>query len=497
MNHRIYVMLGRAGDVINFLPVLQVYKDQTGDVPELLVSEPFAEILDGVSYAKALPWKGGWQYPIEAIEWARHERPGAEIVNCAVYGIGFRFSRRCASFDREAWTNADCPFPWGDVRPLFDRRNREREMQQLWNPFHLPMGTVVTCFSGVSTPFPDHSSHEINELLRAAGFNVVDVSNLRAPRIYDLLGLLERAFCLVCSDTSILHLAAAVPTLPVVSLVQDRVERWQRSSWRAEHVDRVFYSDAVLNPGRIVESVRRCRDYTARRKFYRVFSYVGTPEESDVRRLRVAHASWQFEMLRGRRMAEARIPGASLPRSTATVYGENKPAPYYRDLIEPLIPQMRMQDVLIICNADVGVTPGFTGWVIEALERHGAVFTHRWDYDLPIEKPLKSEAQVCDGAWYPGSDCWAFTKAWWLSWGDRFPDMAMGREAGDMIFRNLIKLGGGVEIPAAIWHEKHPSFWEHWGNRETLPSNVRNRILATDWLKENGGIWNDGKEVRP
>jgi hypothetical protein len=80
--------------------------------------------------------------------------------------------------------------------------------------------------------------------------------------------------------------------------------------------------------------------------------------------------------------------------------------------------------------------------------------------------------------------------------GDEYPDMVMGREACDMVLRQLIKRTGGVEIPQCIYHEKHPSFWEKVGNKESLPSNRLNRAMAKNWLAENGGEWNDGREVR-
>jgi hypothetical protein len=70
--------------------------------------------------------------------------------------------------------------------------------------------------------------------------------------------------------------------------------------------------------------------------------------------------------------------------------------------------------------------------------------------------------------------------------------MVFGREAWDMVMRNLMKRScggsGACELHLAIWHEKHKSFWEH---APRVPGNEHNRRLATQWLARYGGDWND------
>lgn len=494
----LFVMLGRAGDVINLLPLAKRHYDTTGERPHFLVGAEFAGILDGVSYVQPVVWRGPWQDCVEAVKVTRAQLGNPVILDGSVYGIGYYPIRHTASFDREAWFRAGADVPWGRLPLVFDRRDTEREARfvaEVYRIYGMKEGEpfILTSFSGVSSPF--QSPELVWDALRAIDMRVVDVSTVRAERIFDLLALFKRAAVFVASDSAPMHLAAAVPQLPVVMLTQDAKPSWHRSSWRPSHAARLFYSEAQLEPQRIATAVRHVLEGRRPPRFYRVHSYLGTPDADTERRISVARASWREEMAWSNRWTDLFVD--RLPRDSRAL-GDPRPCAFSRDLIDLAVSRCEhWDDVIVLSNADVGISPGLTGWLIEAFIRSGAAFTHRWDRDTPIRAPFVTEADTCAGKWYPGSDLWAFTKAWWTSWGDRYPDMVIGREAGDMILRHVIKQGGGVEIPGAVWHERHASFWEMPGNRDRLPSNVHNRMLATTFLREFGGDWNDGSEVFP
>lgn len=481
---RVYVMLGRAGDVINFLPVLFREWALTGEPVALVVGAEFAPLLEGVSYARPIVWPGDWRDCLAAVAWAKERFPDQEIVNAAVCGFDFHFRRECAAFDREAWHRAGAIEPWGRSPIVFDRRVSERE-HDVWKRIDGPVvGYVVACFSGVSAPFRGGAA--VLAGLRAAGVEVVDVSDFRAHRIFDLLMLLEHADALVTSDCALLHVAAAVPELPIVSLIPDQSPAWNRASWRPQHVARIYYSEATVDPLSVAKAVIDQRP----RRFRHVVCPPTDPGENDRRRMAIARKSWDDEASATGCWDLLIVDERTLKRTAKSVLGDPCPCPFHRELIDRAAADLRPRDVIVLSNADVGVTPGFTGWTLEAIDRCGAVYTHRWDYDVEIRRPLISEAEVRVGGWYPGTDCWAFTKAWWISWGARFPDMVLGREAGDMVLRQVIKSGGGVEIPGAIWHERHASRWEA-KQGHALPGNVYNVRLAHRFLAETGGEWND------
>ena len=72
---------------------------------------------------------------------------------------------------------------------------------------------------------------------------IVDLCDVRASRIYDLLGLFERASLLITGDTYALHLATAVPRLPVIALVNDNP--FLATTPRCNVVLKLKYSEAV------------------------------------------------------------------------------------------------------------------------------------------------------------------------------------------------------------------------------------------------------------
>jgi len=50
--------------------------------------------------------------------------------------------------------------------------------------------------------------------------NFVDIGRIKAHRIYDLLGLYDRALCVITGDTSTLHLASC-SRVPLIALLAD------------------------------------------------------------------------------------------------------------------------------------------------------------------------------------------------------------------------------------------------------------------------------------
>lgn len=101
---------------------------------------------------------------------------------------------------------------------VFDQRHLERE--RVFAEMHLSKTkpTLLVNFSGTTSPF-DHGQ-KIIDLAKQYDWQVLDIGNrtCKAQRIYDVLGLMDRARGLVTIDTATLHLAAAskVPTINLV-----------------------------------------------------------------------------------------------------------------------------------------------------------------------------------------------------------------------------------------------------------------------------------------
>jgi hypothetical protein len=246
-----------------------------------------------------------------------------------------------------------------------------------------------------------------------------------------------------------------------------------------------LYSEAHDNLERVAAQII---SNAKRPTVHLVYSQSNSPDASTQRRLDIAKAGRAAEM---KAFPFWELVKFVQPAGRSAVSFGDKPLPFVRDMIEQAFTACATDDddIIAITNADIGFTPGITGMILETVGRHGAAFAHRWDFSH-VSRPAQSEAEVKRARWYAGSDLFVFTKRWWRANGVFFPDMVLGREAWDMVMRNLIKKTCGIEaeLHNAIWHERHQSPWEQ---QKDSGGNRHNRALAQGWLDKHGGDWND------
>ncbi len=231
-----FIQLGRYGDIILLLPAfLEVFK-RTGFKPNVVVSEEYASVLEGVSYVTPHPlgvhWWGGvpmakeyarklWGRGIVAAWWNDAECPippeyrGNFTLQCHGHEHGVNlalwpnfmvsmYSR--AGFTRDEMLRLPC---------VFDRRNPDREAEliaKLYPPLMRKKRLLLTNFTGISSPFGYQP--ELFPVIHrfARHFHIVDIGNVKAARIFDLLGLIDIAVGVITVDTATLHLCHASPT---------------------------------------------------------------------------------------------------------------------------------------------------------------------------------------------------------------------------------------------------------------------------------------------
>lgn len=229
----LYIALGRNGDVLAALPIVQ---HDPGSV--LMVSLEYAPLLDGTSTPYIL-WDDDWRRVRAAHASVRRGYP--RIVVLQQYSTdGWPVAHATDSFVREMYRVAGklAVFPL----PLrFDRRSPEREAALLPSATDKPIILVAT--HGLSSPFP-HGDELLATLERALpSALVIDLDVVRGERLYDLLGLMERALCLITIDSAFLHLAQAVPSLSVIALIADKPTLWHGSPAYAGQRLRIRYGD--------------------------------------------------------------------------------------------------------------------------------------------------------------------------------------------------------------------------------------------------------------
>ena len=475
-------MLGRSGDILNILPAIGYESKTNGYKPTLIVAKDFSGLVEGCSYITPDIWEDDFRECRRALNFALRKYRDCEVLDCSVYGNHLQRDNKCTSFLRESWRLSKCPVPWGKLPLTFDQRSKEREAKLLKLCSDKPI--ILTAIQGYSSPFihgKDLLLKCLNEKLKD-DYQIINLSEFKAFRLYDLLALYERAHCLISIDSAPLHLAHAAPDLPVISLITNNSNTWCRSSWLPNHILRLLYSEVANNLDEIVKAAKAGFDYK-RQKVHVVTSYSTKNNPDTQRRIDFARQTWEEES-KHTGLWEIHAYNRYKRKSAMSL-------PYITDMINSISKKAGSDDILMIINSDVSVVPGITGWILEQVNRNGAVYMHRHDFQR-YDSPCISEAEAGAGKWYPGSDAFAFKKSWREKNKNLFPDLIFGREAWDMIMRNLIKRAKGSEIHNAIYHEKHNSAWERPENRNDA-DNTYNRKLADEWLKEYGGLWDDWK----
>lgn len=211
-------LLGKTGDIINSLGFARL---SVRECPDWYVHTKYATVLSGVSYVRPIRV----HYQLHDLKRCldMHAKEYGRVLMPQTFGKTWG-GRRDLPHNLVAWLN--CGFTeaqFGDLVnfPLvFDRRDAEREnfLYRRHVKSKKPM-ILLAVGCARSATFPSY--HVFTEAIRRKWgdyCNILNLCEVKAARIYDLLGLMERARLLITADSSPMHLAAAVPTLPVIVL---------------------------------------------------------------------------------------------------------------------------------------------------------------------------------------------------------------------------------------------------------------------------------------
>ena len=476
-NKNVYVLLGRYGDILQLLPILKYESDRIGEPVYLVVAKEFFNLLDGVDYVCPIQWDGSFKQANEAARWIQKKMPSYRVIDCSVYAQDMKHQPKGWSFDRDIWINSRIQLPPHSLPLVFNKRDAERE-KKLVTKYIKKGRTVIVSLSGNSSPFKEGSRLKEQLSSLCPKVNFVDISNVESERLYDLLGLYDEADVLIATDSSPLHLAAA-SKIKTVALVTDENTPWHMSSWKPHHTLRVPYTQALK---RVEEIAQVCNGTHKEPKIIYVTSQSPTSDEKTLQRVARAKESLSSETdLSGGRWSACNFHATR----DGTSIGDNQ-VPFIRDMIDAAIVQSDDEDIVVLLNADICVTSGITGKIIDAVTAHGSAYASRWDFKS-VGRHALNEVEVRRGTKYPGADLFAMTKAWWRKFNHDFPDMLLGREAWDMILRDLMRFSGGIELHQVIYHEMHESLWLKQRN---CAGNQHNNKLAREWLDSHGTTWN-------
>jgi len=247
------LLLGRMGDIINFLPAAKWYRDQ-GHTVDWCSLEEYGIVLHGCSYINEVyTVRCGLHQIPEIQERLRQTGKYDQVITPQIYGNPNPVSYKNSSFDIESWNMAGIKRLdlWSNLPLIFDKRDSKREAEVFDNitaQMGIDQSKPILLFNlnGMSSPLGQRNAEKLDAWIHETfrdRFSVLNLSFVRIPVYYDLLGLYERSAALISICTSTLHLSRAVG-IPTVALLGTRT--WGRSSRRPHWIYETFY-DVVFD----------------------------------------------------------------------------------------------------------------------------------------------------------------------------------------------------------------------------------------------------------
>lgn len=459
MTPRILICLQKTGDIIGLLPIL--YADaKAGRDTRLMTCAANAQLLSGCSYVKPIYFEGGPDQVELAIQKAKVISTDVRVCQmCASAEVVSKYCRNGdekldfvhSSFMTQSWKLAGAADLWPSQPPLiFDRRSEEREAELVKQQFTLNRGKLLIACSGKSSPFP--YKRLLMELIYGRfrkQFSIVDLDAVKAERIYDLLGLFDRAKLLIATDSALLHLAAASPKLPVVALVNDKPSLIHGSPWRTNHIVTVRYRDFPKAAIDMLDAIQNLVDKGAAhyladvpKKLIHVWSRYHLNDDTNEAHVK-ARSTWfreyhgSTQVVRGRakfsqNWVECPIWVGAIGRDSKVVLNDDKRFPYVHDIINMAAMRGKDDDIICLTRHDTCFTDGLT----QLVQDNHPCYAHR----------------IVEGDYHPSVDMFAFSKYWWKQHAKDLPDFIWGADRhADRILCELLRMTGARELPFAVY----------------------------------------------
>lgn len=473
------VQLGRFGDILNILPIAKHIFDRDGKKPVIMVSKDYASILSAVSYAEPYVFDGPFTELSKATVVAKAHFKN--VLVSQMYAKGFSVIPKQPSFTTESWRAIGFLPMWNLLPLVLDVRDKTREkalMDRVIVKFDKPY--VLLNFAGQSSPFP---GEEIIADLRFRWshlINFVDISNLKAEYLQDLLVLMENASGMITIDTATLHMASATK-IRYVALVTSGPTLWHGSTPKGNCVLQLRYNEVMERRQELNSFIDSLIGNPYHHAFRIHHVWTDYPKsKSDTARRQLAEDSWRKCYEENSTWRSMPILNEQLPR----VFNDGKRTlPYIKDVIEFAFEFMGELDILVLSNSDICFSSAFPAKLRREMDSRGCFYAFRRDFKS-LTKLLTLD-EVKTGQDYVGTDVFVFKRKWWRDNGAMMPDMLLGTEGWDAVMRHLMhetESDCGV-VRDFVYHERHDSTWERSENRHSLPSQMHNLKLANHFFK--------------
>ena len=168
---------------------------------------------------------------------------------------------------------------------------------------------------------------------------------------------------------------------------------------------------------------------------------------------------------------------------TAADIGCRRECFYIKDLYDESL-KLAPDDIFVFMNNDCALVSGWADVLIPAVYQFGVAYSHRAIVQK-FTKPL-SLKDIANLKTDLGMDLIAFRPAWWMKYRDEFPDAVHSHEGYDFAAIWYARKEGFDRMPAIIYHEAHPSFWNRSENLQNDPVQKHVRKLLTEWAHKVG-----------
>jgi hypothetical protein len=504
-NECVIVQLGRFGDIINVLPIARHIAENYAK-PKWMVSREFASVLEGVSYVEPLVVDLRNDQIKEAMSVAR--RDFRNVIQTQIWGLGYSTEKLCPSYNMESWRSAGLLSKFKDPTwfPWFDRRDAEREMLLRTKlSFEGKPLLLVNVTSSTSSPFPQ-GPDVLAKIVERWGkqFAVVNMADLKLHRIFDVLGLMDVAVCVVSIDTALLHLAAA-SHVPVVALTNPKP--WLGTVCRCNCVKSFTYDEALADfeavqnaIGGILRVMARPLKATVQQAPERYIIHAverhNEGDQKEQQRRGYAQSSWD-------RLYEQGVMPAHYWKysRTAQSIGDRRALPFLKDVLQNAMNQGGPDDIIMLTNDDVHLHDDLPELLRFHVAVYGACCAQRCEYiGQRVIASASPEVHARSSSPHMGRDLFAFTKRWLLAKWDEIPDFILGASDWDLCMASMIRLENGVqsnrqnleqvifpsELPRGyVMHQAHSPHWAAPNNVNKAASQRHNRTLFKAWAAKH------------
>lgn len=255
------MQLGRYGDILNILPLL-FYLNERGQRNTLFVAREFESVKNHITYADVEVFPGPFEDYHGGCTFAK-ARQLNPLLKASVYGKNFIYKRETPNFCQEAYHRCSPEYGRMFANHEFDKIRLDTTPhghEGMILAKYLPKREkpiVLMNFNTISSPLPDANKWKsVINLELGTDYTVLDLGEVRAPSLLDLVALYQRADLLITADTGTLHLAGATD-LPYIAFQNDLWESWFMGYTRGNCILKVKYSQQGIARNQVIHAARK------------------------------------------------------------------------------------------------------------------------------------------------------------------------------------------------------------------------------------------------